>query len=158
MKNLIIVAVIAVILCVFSVPTLANGGPVFNFLSRNVLEEPNVAPKHRIDLRDLWVRGGVLHIPIEGLIIGETTGDSNLPMSGEGNLVLLTTEFDFEDIIVGDFVVIDSKLGKYLHQVVEIGSDKQGDYVETRGLNNPARDWLRARPEQITRLALGILW
>lgn len=126
----------------------------FTFVEEEETETvPLVAPAKRID--KIYKQGDktiIIYPNIHLIPVGE--GDSMLPMVTGEHLILITKDFTFDDIQVGDFVVVDNKVGRYFHQVVEVREDT----IITRGINNHSDDLLPVSENEIVGIAIAVVW
>ena len=154
----ILVTIILIAIC-FSTGVVVANETGMTFVGEDEIETFNLdAPAKRVE--SVYRQGddkvfikcsGTLLIPI-----GE--GTSMLPMVTEGHLVLVTTDFDFDEIQVGDFIVVDGSVGRYFHQVVEVKKDGEGFVFTTRGINRTENDIFPIFGEDVIGVALAVFW
>jgi len=114
---------------------------------------PLIAPAKRVD--KIYKQGDktiLIYPDIHLIPVGE--GDSMLPMVTGEHIILVTEDFTFSDIQVGDFIVVDNAVGRYFHQVVEVREDT----VITRGINNTANDLLPVKADEVVGIAIAVIW
>jgi len=150
----ILVAMILMGVC-FSTGIVIANETELTFVGEDELEVYNLeTPAKRIDT--VYKQGDdkvfIQCSNVSLIPVGE--GDSMWPMVTKGHLVLVITRFEFSEIQVGDFIVVDGLGGRYFHQVVETRQDS----LTTRGINNTENDIFPVFEEDIIGIAIAVIW
>ena len=125
----------------------------------SIREYPLVAPAKRVEAYQFHYVGDILQVNIPDLQLGVfNTGSSMLPIAQEGHLLIMTPNFDSQDIIIGDIIVFTSGTRLIGHQVVDIKQGELGLVFHTKGTGNFKGDFLTVKASDIKFLALGVLW
>jgi len=82
---------------------------------------------------------------------------SMYPVLAEGSHVIETTDFTKDSLKVGDIVSFQNGDLFIIHRVIEIGNDKNGWYVVTKGDNNSVADG-KVRFEQLKGVVVAIVY
>jgi len=148
--------VIAVIIC-FSAGVVVAGETGLTFIGEDILETTTLeAPGKRIEKVYSTGKDRIVIICKEITLYPLGSGDSMLPMSKKGHLVLITK--DYEEIRVGDFIAVETWQGRYFHQVVEVNEGEEGKVYTTRGINNTKNDAALASEADVLGVAIAVLW
>lgn len=124
---------------------------------------PLMAPQSSVQPGHLAIVGGrVIVEPECEPNVSRLAGGSMLPVGGEGHWLLWCPAAP-ERVRAGDYIVIDwdaggLALGRYWHQVVQVGNDERGWWAQTRGVANMAPDPFLVRRESLAGVAVGVLW
>ena len=149
-----LIGLICLIVCLGGI-AIASGKVEITLAGGDEIEVYNLAtPTKRIDTVYKQGDDKVFIQCSDALLIPIGEGNSMSPMVTKGHLVLVTTNFEFSDIQVGDFIVVDGLAGRYFHQVVEIMEKS----FTTRGISNTENDIFPVFEEDIVGVAIAIIW
>ena len=102
---------------------------------------------------------------VEGEIWLTTVGSTNSmePAIDVGHIVILSNSPKYkskETIKVGDVIVYKAKWygGSVIHKVIEVGQDADGWFCKAQGWNVNSQDPQIIRENEITHVALGVIW
>ena len=159
LRSKLLYTLIIGLIIVFGANVALAGGVGITLVGDDELEVHNIlAPAKRVDTlyrmgedRIIIKYGGCQLIPV-----GE--GDSMHPMVAEGHYILITTDYEPADIVVGDFIVVNGLAGRYFHQVVGVKQDDNGLVFTTRGINNYEDDLLPVFEQDIAGVAIAVIW
>jgi len=156
MKKKLIYILVPVLLAMtsFSIGVVANDN-IMTLVGKNELETYNLAtPGKRIDT--VYQQGNdkifIQCSDVQLIPVGD--GDSMSPMVTKGHLILITTDYEFSDIQIGDFIVVEGLNGRYFHQVVEVKENS----LTTRGINNTENDIFPVFEEDVVGVAIAVIW
>lgn len=87
-----------------------------------------------------------------------TDSNSMDPVIDHGANAVEVTPKSSSDIRVGDIISYRTGDGVVIHRVIGIGKDEQGIYYTTKGDNNPIRDFIKVRFNQIQGVVVAIVY
>jgi len=123
------------------------------------------SPPGMIDFDDVSVENGTLtikNIPAPLWIFSNPFDTDSMDGAydvGHSPIMICNREFIDRYADMGAWISwrLKNGVGRF-HQIVEIGSDEEGWYCKTAGLNLGAADPYKIRKADITAIAIGILW
>lgn len=120
-----------------------------------------VSPYNHVQEHQISVEDGRVVIQLEGQDVrwSKYTNSNSMDQTlDEGHNGIEVVPRSTDEIHVGDIVAFTYNSNLVVHRVVEIGTDEQGWYAETKGDNNQHTDPGKRRFEDIERLTVAIIF
>jgi hypothetical protein len=156
-KSWLVVALVVALVAVAVLSVAVAAGSGFTLAGENNMQEVVLASSQvRVDA--VYKIGDRVFINKPNLILVPVSdGDSMLPMVSKGHKILVDPTINIKDIQIGDFIVAETAVGRYFHQVVgKKFTDKWALF--TRGINNSADDIIPVFQEDLVGVAIAVIW
>ena len=119
------------------------------------------SPRVPIKWTDIIWDGAQLHITLLPNVQKNTVQNTNSmeALLDANHIVILSNNQVYKDTLkLGSIVVWVSTPSNIIHSIVEIGTDEQGWYCYTQGVNINSRDKVMIRKVNIEWVALMVIW
>ncbi len=130
---------------------------LLNLIYQKIATVDRPSPRDIIKPENIEQRESLGTVTITGLngiwVTGVADTNSMDGLLDYGHSVILISEFDRDDLRVGDIVVFQGNKGRIIHRIVSIGK-----HIRTRGDNVAFKDPYKLKKEDIEYLCVGIIY
>ena len=122
------------------------------------------SPKGIVDSKQVTslISGGLVAIRgIPDQVCLTTVADTNsmLPVIDNGDIIILTNGFNYNELAVGDIVVYEvGSSGSIIHRIENIQESEVGRVYTCKGDNNSSKDSYQILDEHIAWLLVGVVY